>query len=262
VLLRAGAYVLAYEEKLSALIAEEHYDQRLTRRGFDGFTQRRTLRSDVLVVRREAGGLPWLLFRDIFEVDGRAVRDRESRLEKLFVEKGPDANAQTQAIVDEGARYNLGPILRNYNVPTLALAFFHPDLQPRFHFEGTGATPAVLDGRRLVRITFREVARPTLIRGEPGTEGIPCRGTAWIDPRDGAVARTELLVDDLPGTDGLSAQLGTRFEPVAAFGLWLPVVMQDRWQWSGESYLFEGRATYSNFRRPRVEIEESYTVPE
>jgi hypothetical protein len=38
--------------------------------------------------------------------------------------------------------------------------------------------------------------------------------------------------------------------------------MRDRWQWPAESCLFEGTATYSNFRRPRVEIEESYTIPE
>lgn len=259
---RAGAYVRAYEEKLSALIAEEHYRQRITRHGFNGSTRTRTLRSDVLVVRQEAGGLPWLLFRDIFEVDGHAVRDRESRLEKLFVESGPDANTRAQAIVDEGARHNLGPILRNYNVPTLVLAFLHPDLQPRFHFEGAGAMPVVVGGRSLVRIAFREVARPTLIRGKPGSGGIPCRGTVWIDPHDGAVARTDLRVEDLPGTPGLAAQLETRFEPVPAFGLWLPVEMKDGWQWSAQSYVFDARATYSNFRRPRVEIEESYTVPE
>lgn len=254
--------MLAYEEKLSALIAEEHYEQRLTRHGFESFTRKRTLESDVLVVRREAGGLPWLLFRDIFEVDGRAVRDRDSRLEKLFVEMRPDADAQAQAVVDEGARYNLGPILRNYNVPTLVLAFLHPDLQPSFRFERAGAKSVVLDGRSLIRIAFRETARPTMIRGKPGTEGVPSRGTVWIDPHDGTVVRTELRVEDLPGTAGLSAQLETRFRPEAAFGLWVPVEMRDRWQWPTQSYFFEARATYSNFRRPRVETEESYTIPE
>lgn len=261
---RAGAYVQAYEQKLSALIAEETYEQRITRhefdvRGFNDFVQKRVLRSDVLVVRRAGGGLPWLLFRDIFEVDGRAVRDRERRLERLFVEAG---TADVQAIVDEGARYNLGPILRNYNVPTLVLAFLHPDLQASFRFEKAGAMPVVLDGRNLVRISFREVGRPTLIRGRPGSAGIPTRGTVWIQPRDGAVARTELRVEDLPGAEGLSAQLETRFQPVAAFGLWLPVEMRDRWQWPAASSFFEGEARYSNFRRPRVVIEETYTVPE
>jgi hypothetical protein len=265
VLRRAGAYVQAYEERLSALIAEEHYEQRITRhdfdvRGFNDFVQTRTLRSDVLVVRREGGGLPWLLFRDIFEVDGRAVRDRERRLERLFVETGADTDVQ--AIVDEGARYNLGPILRNYNVPTLVLAFLHPDLQASFRFETAGARPVVLDGRRLVRVSFREVGQPTLIRGRPGSPGVPTRGTVWIQPRDGAVVRTELRLEELPGAEGLSAELETRFQPVAAFGLWLPVEMRDRWQWPARSSFFEGEARYSNFRRPRVEIEETYAVPE
>ena len=254
---RAGAYVVAFEERLSALIAEEHYEQRLAKRGFNRWVRKRELRSDVLIVRREAGGLPWLLFRDIFEVDGREVRDREGRLEKLFIDEQEDAEEQAQAIVDEGARYNLGPILRNYNVPTLVLAFLHPDLQPSFRFEMEGTE--TVDGRRVVRIGFQEAARPTLIGGD---DDIPSRGRVWVDPDDGAVARTELQVEDIPGAEGLSAELETHFRPAAEFGLWLPVEMRDRWQWPPESYFFEGRAGYVNFRRPQVVIEEVYTVPE
>lgn len=254
---RAGAYVQAFEEKLSALIAEEHYEQRLAKRGFNRWSRKRTLRADVLIVRREAGGLPWLLFRDIYETDGHAVRDRESRLERLFIQAGADADEQTQAIVDEGARYNLGPIRRNYNVPTLVLAFLHPELQPSFVFEREDRE--TIDGREVVRVSYREVGRPTVIGGEAD---LPAAGRVWIDPGDGAVARTELRVEDIPGATGLAAQLETTFRPAAEFGLWLPVEMEDRWQWPSESYFFEGKATYSNFRRPRVEIEERYTVPE
>ena len=59
-----------------------------------------------------------------------------------------------------------------------------------------------------------------------------------------------------------AAQLEVRFEAAPEFGLWVPVQMRDRWQWPGESCLFDGKATYSNFRRPRVEVEETYTIPE
>jgi hypothetical protein len=76
------------------------------------------------------------------------------------------------------------------------------------------------------------------------------------------VARTRLEVDNIPGAAGLEAQLETDFRRAAEFGLWLPVEMEDTWQWPAESYFFEGRATYSNFRRPQVEVEERYTVPE
>jgi hypothetical protein len=257
VLQRAGAYVVAFEEKLSALIAEERYEQRLARRGFNRWVRKRETRADVLIVRRRAAGLPWLLFRDIFEVDGRAVRDRERRLEKLFIEVQEGDKSQAQAILDEGARYNLGPVRRNYNVPTLVLAFLHPDLQPYFHF--VKEATETIDGRRVVRLGFRETARPTLIGGDTD---IPAEGRVWIDPDDGAVARTDLRVEDIPGARGLSAELDTRFRPAAEFGLWLPVEMKDRWQWPEESYFFDARAGYVNFRRPQVEIEEVYTVPE
>jgi hypothetical protein len=266
---RAGAYVASYEERLSALIAEERYEQRLTVRGFNRWSRSRTvqqnvqsrdLRSDVLIVRRRAGGLPWLLFRDIFEVDGREVRDRADRLEALFVARGADGDEQAQAIADEGARYNIGPILRNYNVPTLVLAFLHPSLQDAFRFEGVGETST--GGRRVIEVSFTETRRPTVIRGATAAAAIPARGRVWIAPGDGVVTRTELLVEDLPGTPGLAAQLDTRFQAVAELGLWAPVEMEDRWQWPSQSCFFEGKATYTNFRRPRVEVEESYTVPE
>jgi hypothetical protein len=64
-----------------------------------------------------------LPFRDVFERDGKQVRDRQERLAALFL-KGSSRSAfeQARAIMDEGARYNIGNVARNINMPTLAAA--------------------------------------------------------------------------------------------------------------------------------------------
>ena len=98
---KAGDYVLAYEKSFVGVVAEETYRQdargRSTTdsRGFavEAPSQRRDLRSDLLLVRAPAGDR-WMEFRDVFEVDGKPVRDRAERLEKLFLQ--PSASTQRQ----------------------------------------------------------------------------------------------------------------------------------------------------------------------
>jgi len=45
---------------------------------------------------RLAGAVPWVSFRDVYEVDGGKVREREPRLERLF-SSIPSADAEAQA---------------------------------------------------------------------------------------------------------------------------------------------------------------------
>ena len=45
----------------------------------------RVLRSDVVFIRSPGTALPWQLLRDVYEVDGAVVRDRQKRLETLLL---------------------------------------------------------------------------------------------------------------------------------------------------------------------------------
>ena len=101
VLARAGSYVTDFSETLSGAVAEERYDQFTTiptARRFGRFPNdggeriRRTLRSDYLLVR-PVGEDRYYGFRDVFEVDGRPVRDREQRLSELFLNPSASADA-------------------------------------------------------------------------------------------------------------------------------------------------------------------------
>ena len=88
VLAAAGEYVTEFRDRLSGIVAEERYRQRASIpqnvRGFlERQNQRRELRSDFLLVRPE-GADQLVEYRDVFEVDGRPVRDRQERLTSLF----------------------------------------------------------------------------------------------------------------------------------------------------------------------------------
>ena len=79
---RAGAYLADYQRQVPAVVSEEIYDQVARTMRFAPWSGGRT-RSDVLVIANDATG--WVVFRDVFEVDGKPLRDRDERLEKLLL---------------------------------------------------------------------------------------------------------------------------------------------------------------------------------
>jgi hypothetical protein len=89
---RAVVYVKSFERDFAAVVAEAQLEHRASNSGFPDTVSR--TRSDLLLVR-VPGREEWLPFRDVFEVNGRAVRDRNERLQKLFV--GAPASALTDA---------------------------------------------------------------------------------------------------------------------------------------------------------------------
>ncbi len=78
VLRRMGAYVASYGEKTSIVVATERYTQEIgtSRRSPDN---RRVTVGDFAIVRAEGLG-GWVGFRDVIEVDGTPIGDREDRL--------------------------------------------------------------------------------------------------------------------------------------------------------------------------------------
>jgi hypothetical protein len=140
VLSKAASYVELYGSHLSGLVMEESYVQdveQINRFGYRtntrGGVSHRILKSDLLLVRPQ-GSDAWMQFRDVFEVDGKALRDRNDRLEKLFLQPSKSTAAQAEKIVRESARYNIGDIERTINLPLLALTVLDREIQPNFQF--------------------------------------------------------------------------------------------------------------------------------
>src|SRR3954468_20338314 len=78
VLERAAAYVADFYRRLSGIAAEEHYVQEwyAERGGVRTSLGHRELRSD-LVLMKPGSDVSWTEFRDVFDVDGRAIRSRD-----------------------------------------------------------------------------------------------------------------------------------------------------------------------------------------
>ena len=246
VLMKASGYLDGYVKALSSVVSEERYDQVLTRKGdryTAGTSLYRTLLSDYLLVA-VAGSGDWLPFRDVYSVDGVPIRDRSDRLLKLFVEAPPDAYKQASRIRDESSRYNIGSGTRDTNVPTFALQILTGEWRGGFTFklkghERVGETDAVV-------VEYLEIASPTLVVGQRN-EDVPSRGRFWIDPVDGRILRTLFETRPIGGVNTIEVRF--RHEP--RLDILVPGEMIER-RYAGAE-IVEGKATYSNFRRFRVD---------
>jgi hypothetical protein len=238
VLARAGERVLQYQANLPHLIATEISEQRATApRGYLIEVAQRRLVAELGWV--SAGAAPDVVgVRDVVEVDGQPLRDVErSRLQMLLHGNAPTSIDDATRLLNEGARYNLAEGSRNFNLPTVALFFLHPETQPRFKWSRKSPTSApVWD------FEFKERERPTIIRTGDGV-AVFSRGTVQIDVRTGEILRTTLIVH----IDKLDYTLVTEFAPVKAMGMTLPVRLEERYV--TPSGTITGEATYDKYRR-------------
>lgn len=254
---RATAYVVGYVRALSSVVSEERYQQVVRTQGFarampgSGMSgslggpssMTRTLVSDYLLVLLP-GASEWIPFRDVYSVDGAAVRDRSNRLLRLFVESRADAIQQAERIRNESSRYNIGNVTRDINVPTFALQYLLPEDRGRSVFRATGTDR--IGSVETTVVEFEERATPTLVVGRDN-ENVPGRGRFWIEPRSGLVLQT--LLETRP--PGMTTKITTTYQYEAKMGLWVPARMDEKHNLGSES--IEGIATYTNFRRFEVE---------
>ena len=258
ILARAGEYVVQLEADLSGLVAEEHYTQDVAgavtalpggRGNAGGIRQdgeHRDLKSDLLLIRPQ-GADRYIQFRDVFEVDGHPVRDRDDRLVTLFLHPAPSTLDQLQAIADESSRYNIGNVTRNLNVPVVALIFLQPNNQPRFKFSiaKTGASGEPWE------IEYHEVQPETLIRTTAARD-LPAHGRFRIDPLSGRVWMSELVAEDA----AVHADVTVTYQWAPALGVLVPAEMRESISMPRGPDI-KGKATYSRFRRFQVSVEES-----
>jgi len=276
---RAGRYVIDYGEQMALVIGLEQYAQWMQREDFARPVARQTISEFALVRVTD----DWLGFRDVYEVDGKPVRDRRDRLEKLFLQSPSAAVDQGRQIAQESARYNMGGIQRNFNVPTMALFFLQPANLARFRFKKSGEDS--IDGVPVWKVGYEEIRKPTIIRTSAGKD-MPLKGTLWIDPSDGRVLKTHMEITSearitagRPNSDpsgfgdlqssqqrrgaadvrrvNSSASITVTYHHEPRLGLLVPSLMVEAYegaslsQFTGEESLtkINCRATYSDFKR-------------
>jgi hypothetical protein len=262
VLERAGAYVLEFQRQLSGIVAQEHYVQNvvsMTAATGGNYARmapvrHRELTSDLLLVR-PVGAEGWIQFRDVFDVDGKPVRDRSERLAKLFLTPTSSSAEQAQMIVGESTRYNIGNLQRTVNVPVLPLVFLDPKQQPRFRFtRASNAGPPLAFARvasTAWTIQYQEIEKGTAIRTTNGRD-LPSRGRFWIEPATGRVLMTELIAEDV----ALRALIVVGYMDERTIGLLVPREMREVYDVRYDRSRVEGTATYSNFRQFTVSVDE------
>jgi len=253
----AMRYVMAYEQKFALLVAEETYVQELQRppnpgdnlsqrnpgggMRAGGAMERKVIRSDFMLVQLGGDGEGWMPFRDVFEVKGARVRDRDDRLLKLFQGNDQERFEKAARFSEATAKHNLGNVARTINIPTLAMMFLHPRVNERFEFTDEGEE--TIDGRVLRRAAYREAARPTLIKTTRGRD-LALTGRLWIDPFSGTVVKTELNAAD----PAVRCAITVTFTRNQALDFWVPAQMDEYYKAALGLDEIVATATYANVR--------------
>lgn len=246
---KASAYVAQYEAALGGLVAEETYtQQRSSRSRSASQRQTRRLTSDFMLVKFTQDE-PWIPFRDVISVDGNPVGDRAARLEQLFLKPGAEARKDASRIANEGARYNLGSMYRNINVPVLGLEYLRAANAARCRF-GSPRRETV-DRQAAWKIDYRELAGPTVIRDGRTGGNVPAHGTVWIRESDGAVMRTILRTANRVS----EVEIDVKYCQAPAIDVLVPCRMSEHYDVPAEQ--ITGTATYTNIRQFKVTTTET-----
>jgi hypothetical protein len=236
---RAAAYLATYIRQIPGVVAEERYQQSVAaRRGMvSAYTASpRVLRSDVMSM--VGADHEWMSVRDVFEVDGRPVRDHDLRLQKLVLASADNPFTRARQIADESARFNLG-FKRNFNLPSIGSAFLTAANQPRSRFTRSGA--AKVGGVDTTIVDFKEVEPQTIITSIKGD--VPSTGRFWIEPVTGRLMKSEVRSD----SDQIVVDVTVTFAFVPKLNLWLPSAMDEVCTSPREIVI--GHAAYSSFRK-------------
>jgi hypothetical protein len=239
VVLRATRYTDDFFRRLVNVVADEHYIQEV-----GPPKRRRDIKSEFLLVR-PPGSTDWYQFRDVIEVDGKPVRDREQRLTQLFLTATADAVKRAAQVTEESARFNIAQI-GTLNKPLTVLSFLQTIYHSRFRFLPGRIDSKVGPNARVVQ--FSEFSVPTLLHY--GFEDLPATGRIWIDDSSGGVLRTELVFT----VRNVKNEIITSFAFDPALMVYAPSEMRE--QYAGFEGSFTGVATYGHFRRYQVQTDE------
>ena len=247
---RASTYVDQFFKQFANVVAEEHYVQEAEWRG-EPTKQTRVLRSDILLVTFP-GLNGRMSFRDVFEVDSRAVRDtsQADRLVRLFSDARPDVVRRAREITEASAQYHLAHIETD---PFVAMGYLQAVFRPRFHFQRVDGDSGA--GPNVSTVRFEERQRPTILR-TGADKNLTSRGRIWIEEPTGRVLKTELVLR----LERDSREVVTTYRWDDELQMHVPSEVRESYATPPSLVrgpTFRGVATYSRFRRFQVRTEQT-----
>lgn len=239
VVARAAESLTALKKSLEFVLADENAEQRVVNAEGRLVQSRRTSGDFFLSYVVADGG--WLSVRDLAVVDDQPVQNRDDL--RALLTQGSMLRIG-RALADRNARFNIGPVMRNFNDPMLAAVLLDDRHRGRLRFQRRRVD--VADGTAIAVLSFEERDRPTLIRGAGG-EPIFTRGELHVDAATGQLRRSAITMKVGP----TSASLTTTFALVERLNQWLPSQMDERYDHtsSKEQVSVLVTSTYTNYRR-------------
>ena len=224
--------------QLSDVVTEEEYDQRFARN-----KRKRHLKSDFLLVAYPGQKDLVMVFRDVREVDGKPVRDKQDRISKLFLEPFNNAIRRAQDIHRDGLRHSVdnGRLMD----PLQVITYLQSEYQGGFTFTLGDRAPDLGADIRVINLT------PTPARGKIAR---PAR--AWVSEATGEVVKTEVRSGFGASVEITTTTFGT--DPVLKIRV--PLEMKDELpRFSRDDFI--GTAKYSNARRFDVRTDAEVQLP-
>jgi hypothetical protein len=240
---RGSEYVATYQREFAFVVADEMAEQHADPPAAG--VARRITRGELFLTYLPADR-KWVAVRDVAEVDGKPVTDREDLTALL---QRSEVSTVARRLFDHNARYNLGSVIRNFNEPTLALSVLDRARVAQFRFNRT-LIDTTTPGATLVTLEFRERDEPTIIRG-PAGEAVFSAGDLTIEAENGRVRRTRFEVHQ----GNTTAELTTIYERQDSVGLWAPAVFAEHYtaRHPGRTEVITSESTYTNYRKFQVE---------
>ena len=256
----AAAYVKDYQRALTAVLADEDYQQQIVAQTpvDRSMPKRRRLQSEVFFMFAPASG-DWMAMRDVISMDGTDLSQRPNLREALRTLPPVEVARTFKAY---NSRFNLGKASRNFNEPTLSLL----PLDDRYRSNVTFTRKGVKRSREGMWVTvgFAENAGPyTLIR-DLSQKPAPSKGEFEVEAGTGRVRRAHMVTV----IGEMTAELTTTYAPDERLAMWVPVTFAERYK-SGETTAFapdpriklqttfeeiRGVAKYTNYRRFEVKV--------
>jgi len=228
---RTGNYVAGFFSAIANIVAQEDYQSR----------DNKKVTSDILLVRYPGSVTDLLLFRDVVGVNGAAIPNRQQHLLEMFQQDFVSAVGRANQIVSDSSEY-VPPVLN----PLYAIAFLQPFYQARFKMDERDADASQQWPKHTKILTFTETQKPTILRsGMMRENDVPTRGNAWIEESTGRILQTELQIRH---PDGVTT-IKTIFTMDPRLQIMVPSTMQTTKP--------EARATYTNFRRFMIQVDEA-----